>query len=287
MTSAKQFSLRRALRHCGDRISASFEGAASGAIDAVVAGRALLGAGISDVRRYPEKYVSAERIAGGWRLSGVLSWVSGWGLHAALTVAAVDPTTRTVVTALVPVDDRLESTPIALSAVTGSRTERVRLTDVVVPDEHVIATDSIDQWRRADVDVASDARPHHFGLARTVLDELAASADPLAVEVAAAWGPRVALIRSRAYDLADAALEVGGAPYRREERLALKVESTEALGTLTRALVIARSGHGLAADDTAQLYARSALFVAVQGQNADVRRAQLAHLVDLAGNAPA
>ena len=56
-----------------------------------------------------------------------------------------------------------------------------------------------------------------------------------------------------------------------------KLRRAEALGTLTRALVAARSGHGIAAGDTAQLHARSALFVLVQGQSAAVREAQLAH----------
>ena len=37
-------------------------------------------------------------------------------------------------------------------------------------------------------------------------------------------------------------------------------------------------GHGIAGDDTAQLYARFALFLLVQGQTADVRAAQLALL---------
>jgi hypothetical protein len=41
---------------------------------------------------------------------------------------------------------------------------------------------------------------------------------------------------------------------------------------------VARSGRGITLDDTAQLHARSALFLLVQGQSADVREAQLARL---------
>src|SRR6185369_13844165 len=94
--------------------------------------------------------------------------------------------------------------------------------------------------------------------------------------------PRIAQLRADAYGLADEALAAGGGRYRLHDRLALKVASGEALGVLTRALVVARSGHAVTGDDTAQLHARSALFVLVQGQTADVRDAQLRHLHSLA-----
>ncbi|MFE3280123.1 acyl-CoA dehydrogenase family protein [Nocardia sp. NPDC059239] len=247
--------------------------------DRVLRGRLLLGAGISDVRRYPDHYIRASRAPGGWTFTGTISWVSGWGLNAALTVAAVDPGTETVVTALVPVDEHTRSdTPLTLAAVAGSRTERVRLDEVFVPDEQVLSAHSLDHARLLDVGLASDARSHHFGLAETVLRELEAVTDPQARHVAQTWRPRVAAIRTRAYALADEAKAHGGGPHRLDERLATKVASGEALSTLTRALLIARSGRGLGRDDTAQLHARSALFVLVQGHSADVRRAQLAAL---------
>ncbi|WP_278265776.1 acyl-CoA dehydrogenase family protein [Nocardia sp. AG03] len=245
----------------------------------ILRGELLLGAGVSDVRRYPEHYVEARVVAGGWVFDGTVSWVSGWGLNAALTVAAVEPGSETVVTALVPVSDRTHSAgPLALGAVAGSRTARVRLDAVFVPDENVLATQSLEAARHADIGTASDARAHHFGLAEAVLTELEQTADPLAVEVAARWRPRVAEIRATAYALADEATAAGGGPHRLDERLATKVASGDALSTITRALLVARSGRGFSGDDTAQLHARSALFVLIQGQTADVRRAQLTHL---------
>jgi hypothetical protein len=239
-------------------------------------GEVLFGAGISDVRRCPGRFIAAQRTGAGWTFSGVLSWVSGWGLNSVLTIAAVQPDTQTVVTALVPVDERTRATPLDLSVAGGSHTVRVVLDDVVVPDEHVISTRTLEDWRIGDIAVASDARPHHFGIAQTVLDELRHDSHPLAPQVAQTWAPRVEQIRSDAYGLADEAVAAGGGPYRLDERLATKVASADALSVLTRALLAARAGHGLGHDDTAQLHARSALFVLVQGQNDDVRRAQLA-----------
>jgi len=245
----------------------------------VLRGEILLGAGISDVRRYPDHHIAATRVPGGWTFDGTISWVSGWGLSSALTVAAVERATETVVTALVVVGDRTRvAAPLRLAAVAGSRTERVRLDEVFVPDEQVLSAKTLAQTRFEDLGTASDARGHHFGLAATVLDELARSPHPLAHAVADTWRPRVAQTRARAYALSDEAAAVGGGPHRIDERLATKVASGEALSTLTRALVVARSGRGLADDDTAQLHARSALFVLVQGQSADVRHAQLTHL---------
>ncbi|MFC9872519.1 acyl-CoA dehydrogenase family protein [Nocardia salmonicida] len=245
----------------------------------ILRGELLLGAGVSDVRRFPDHYVAARKAANGWIFDGTLSWVSGWGLNSALTVAAVEPDTETVVTALVPVGERTRSAgPLELGAVAGSRTARVHLDEVFVPDENVLTTQSLDEARFADTGTASDARAHHFGLAETILTELEHSTVPLAADVAATWRPRVADIRSTAYALADEATAAGGGPHRLDERLATKVASGEALSAISRALLITRSGRGLGGDDTAQLHARSVLFVLVQGQTADVRRAQLAAL---------
>jgi alkylation response protein AidB-like acyl-CoA dehydrogenase len=258
------------------------DGPGPGLFGRVVRGELMLGAAISDVRRYPDRFVAATRAPGGWTFAGTVSWVTGWGLNSALTVAAVEPDTDTVVTALVPITGRLRATPVHLSAVGGSRTDRVLIDRVIVPDEHELGTVSNEQRRHDDLGTASDARPHHFGLARTVLRELEESTRAPARAVAAAWRPRIAEIRSRAYQLADEAAAAGGGRHRLDERLATKVASGEALSTITRALLVARSGRGLAGDDTAQLYARSALFVLVLGQSADVRDAQLSELAQLA-----
>ncbi|MDR6317592.1 acyl-CoA dehydrogenase family protein [Actinoplanes couchii] len=240
----------------------------------IVRGQELVGAAVSDVRRYPERFIKAARTPDGWIFDGQVSWVSGWGLNRSLAVAAVDPAQDSVITALVPVTPRMVASPLRLSAVTGSHTWRVLLDGVVVPEEHVLSVQDLASWRAADLAHSSDAKPHHFGLAAAVLRELDASADPLARDVAAAWRPRIERLRADAYRLTDS----GGAL---DLRLRIKIDIGEALGTVTRALVAARSGRGLADDDVAQLHARSALFLLVQGQSAVVREAQLKHFSDI------
>lgn len=125
--------------------------------------------------------------------------MSGWGLSQALTVAGVEPGTETVVTALVEIGERTRrAEPLRLAVLDGSRTERVHLDDVHVPDELVIGHKPLEQTRFDDLAVASDARGHHFGLAGTVLRELGEHPDPLVRSVAIAWRPRVAAIRKPA-----------------------------------------------------------------------------------------
>ncbi|WP_182263002.1 acyl-CoA dehydrogenase family protein [Rhodococcus sp. UFZ-B548] len=243
----------------------------------ILRGRLLTGAAISDVRRYPDHFIAATRESAGWTFSGTVSWVSGWGLNTVLMVAAVESSTRTVVTALVPISARIRSADLELSAVAGSRTERVTLSEVFVPQENVISKVPLSQYRTSDLSTASDARPHHFGLAERVLGELE-QAHPFSREVADLWRPRIAQLRADAYALSDAAKGTGNERHRIDERLAAKVAMGEALVTLTHALVIARAGRGIVRDNTAQLYARAALFVLVQGQTAEVRDAQLSHL---------
>ncbi|NRI64195.1 acyl-CoA dehydrogenase [Rhodococcus sp. MS16] len=246
----------------------------------ILRGRLLTGAAISDVRRYPDHFIAATRESAGWTFSGTISWVSGWGLNTVLMVAAVESSTRTVVTALVPINERVQSSDLELSAVAGSRTERVTLSEVFVPEAHVISRVPLSKYRTTDFSTASDARPHHFGLADRVLGELE-QAHPTSRELADLWRPRIAQLRTDAYALSDAAKSTGNERHRIDERLAAKVAMGEALVTLTHALVIARAGRGIVRDNTAQLYARTALFVLVQGQTAEVRDAQLSHLAQI------
>jgi hypothetical protein len=244
----------------------------------VLAGRVLLGAAISDVRRFPHSFIAATRTGDCWTFSGTISWVSGWGLNTVLVVAAVEVSTQTVVTAFVPIGDRVRACHLELGAVGGSRTERVTLDGVVVPASDVILTQSLTDWRKEDLATAGDTRPQYFGLAATVLEELDEARHPGARRVARVWRPRIDALRADAYALADEATAAADERHRITERVATKVSTGEALAVITRALVVARSGRGITLDDTAQLHARSALFLLVQGQSADVRDAQLARL---------
>ncbi|WP_435131038.1 acyl-CoA dehydrogenase family protein [Actinacidiphila sp. bgisy144] len=247
-------------------------------VEPVLRGEVLIGAALSDVRRYPTGHLTARRTRDGWALNGTVSWFSGWGLSEAAILAAVDPESEDVVLALIPIDEHFRATPLELQAVTGSRTERVRVLDAVVPDASVLAVKPLADWRHDDISTAGNAGPQFFGLGRRILDEIAD--EPHGGGVADAWLPYLRSLRARAYELADAALDGGDPDASLPARLSLKVRAREALTTLSRALVVARAGRGLPADDTAQLHARAALFLQVQGQTRTERAAQLDSIAD-------
>lgn len=249
---------------------------------AILRGEILAGAGVSDVRRFPDRYIAAERVPGGWRFSGTISWVSGWGLNAVLVVAAVEASSRTVVLALLRVGERTRAVPLDLRAVSGSLTQGVILDDAFVDEENVLDVVPLHRWQERDRALASDAGPHTFALASAVLDELRSEPHPLAQAVLSTWEGRVAQLREDAYGLAGLAARTAPLAHV-DERVAVKVAIGEALTALTKSLVVVRSGRAIVSEDTAQLHARNALFVLVQGQTTYVKDAQLARLAAAGG----
>ncbi|SNT00000.1 Acyl-CoA dehydrogenase [Rhodococcoides kyotonense] len=249
----------------------------------VLRGEILTGTAISDVRHYPERYISATAVAGGWAIDGTVSWVSGWGVNEFLTVAAIDPATETRLLVLVDVTDtRVKAEKLPLVVATGSRTWRVTFDAVFVPESDVVTRGPISDWDTKDRNIISDVRAQAFGVARAIFDELRASSNPKAVAVQSAWEPRFAHYRASAYGLSDRAGADPKGPQYFEERLALKVETLRSLSEISRALVISRAGSGIVGTDTAQLHARSVLFLQIQSQNSESRAAQLEDIAALA-----
>jgi len=215
-------------------------------IDGLLRGRVFAGAALSDVRHYPKRFIAADRVSGGWRFRGTVSWASGWGLNEVLLTAGVDSERAQVVLALVPISERIVATPLELAALGGSRTVRLDLRDVVVEDALVLGVEPLAQWRAQDDQTAIDAKSHLFGLAGTVLAELRNESHALARNAAATWTPRIEELRSRAYTLADAALaDATDTSGLYSERLDVRVQTGEALSAVSKALLVARAGRSL------------------------------------------
>jgi hypothetical protein len=249
---------------------------------AALRGEILLGAGLSDLRGFPRRYISARRVPGGWVLDGTISWVSGWGLNDALTVAAVEAESATVVMGILPVGQHTVGYELDLPSVRGSRTWRVELRGAPVPDAEVFSTEPWEKWNLADQAKTGDAHSGLFGLTFRLLDELGDSPDAQARAVATAWAPQVTRVRDDAYRLSDEARASKTPGHLAAERGQLKLAALDTVESLSRALLVSRAGRGLTASDSAQLHARAALFLRVQSQTSTARSRQLRQLADLA-----
>lgn len=263
----------------GRVIDAAAQGRAAGPLcQAVLAGEVLLGAGLSDIRAFPRRYVDATRTEGGWLFNGTLSWATGWGLNDVFAIGAVEAASATAVVGLAPIDLHMRANQLELHSLGGSHTVRLALEGVFVADDEVIDSMPLANWLARDQSQASNAGPHYFGAALAMLDELRNADHPLVGDLLASWEPRVAQLREAAYGLADAVpldQPLAGV----ERRAATKAQTGNALMALAQALVVVRAGRAIAGDNTAQLHARNVLFLLIQGQTANVKDAQMASLL--------
>jgi hypothetical protein len=120
----------------------------------------------------------------------------------------------------------------------------------------------------------TNASPAVFGIAYAALALL--DGVPEAADTVRSLRTRLDEVRERAYALWDHPV-----PHERiEERLTLKTRSFDLMRAATTAAIVAGGGRSLALGSRAQRLAREGMFLLVQGQTAEVRRAHLSHLAD-------
>ncbi|GAA3291036.1 acyl-CoA dehydrogenase family protein [Streptomyces cinereospinus] len=232
-------------------------------------GELLSGVAYAHLRAFPRTPVRVVRERGGWRFDGTVPWYTGWGLNDVMLLAGVTDAGE----ALFAFTEAREqpglraSPPMRLVALTAARTVALELDGLWLPEEAVALRTLYERWAAEDRPKTVTASPAVFGVAEAalaLLDE--GTAGPLRT--------RLAEVRDRAYALADEA-----APHAHlDERLALRLRSFEVLGAATTAAVVAGGGRATALTSTAQRLAREGMFLLVQGQTAESRRAHLAAL---------
>lgn len=240
-------------------------------LPALCAGTTQAGVAFSHLRS--ERVVMpATRLDGGWRLSGVAPWCTGWGLLDLVLVGATTPDDE-VLFALVPLaegDTMIPGPPLHLAAMGGTRTFPLHLNSYVVADDDVVLSAPRAKWATADAAAGANVQPSSFGITLAALGELAAL-DPASAEVLSA---RLEAVRLRAYELADD-VPAGDAI---DERLRLRAEALSLGVSVTSALVAAVGGRAMTGDHPAQRWAREATFHLVFAQTKAARAASLAHL---------
>jgi alkylation response protein AidB-like acyl-CoA dehydrogenase len=116
-------------------------------------GKEICGVGFSHLRRSGPPKVQAIRTADGFRINGVLPWISAWSLLDSFILGAtVDG--GNVIFCYLPIKEYrnslFASTPLALSTMTASETVQVSLTDINLPSRYVLAEHSSDYMTRED-----------------------------------------------------------------------------------------------------------------------------------------
>ncbi|MER6126833.1 acyl-CoA dehydrogenase family protein [Streptomyces sp. NPDC001795] len=234
-------------------------------------GELLSGVAYAHLRAYPRIPVRVTRERGGWRFDGTVPWYTGWGLNDVMLLAGVTDADE----ALFAFTEAREqpglraSAPMRLAALTASRTVSLELDGLWLPEETVALRAPYEQWAASDRPKTVNASPAVFGItdaALGLLDE--ATAAPLRA--------RIDEVRRRAYALADHPV-----PHENlDERLELRTRAYEVMRVATTAAVVAGGGRAMALTSRAQRLAREGMFLLVQGQTAESRRA---HLNALAG----
>jgi alkylation response protein AidB-like acyl-CoA dehydrogenase len=229
-------------------------------------GELLAGIAYAHIRAFPRRPVRAAPERGGWRFDGTVPWYTGWGLNDVMLLAGVTDG-GDVVFAFTEAREQPglhPSEPMRLAALTAARTVSLELDGLWLPDESVLLRAPYERWSAADRTKTVSASPAVFGIAEaalTLLDE----------DIAAPLRTRLDEVRRRAYALADHPVP----DEHLEERLALRTQSYEVMRTTTIAAVVAGGGRATLLTSRAQRLARESLFLLVQGQTEESRRAHL------------
>lgn len=234
-------------------------------------GELLSGVAYAHLRRYPQVPVRAVPRRGGWRFHGTVPWYTGWGLNDVMLLAGVTDADEVVFgfTEARQQSGLRASAPMRLAALTAARTVSLQLDGLWVPDDAVALHAPYESWAASDRPKPTNASPAVFGVAESALSLLEQD-DP----TTKALRLRLDKVRRQAYALAD-----HPAPHEHmEERLALKTKAFDLMRTATTAAVVAGGGRAIDLDSRAQRLAREAMFLLVQGQTPEVRRAHLASL---------
>ncbi|WP_190199900.1 acyl-CoA dehydrogenase family protein [Streptomyces djakartensis] len=237
-------------------------------------GELLAGIAYAHVRAFPRVPVRAAADRGGWRFEGKVPWYTGWGLNDVMLLAGVTDTAEVV---FVVVGAREQpgmrpSAPMRLAALSAARTVSLELDGLWAPQESVVLRASQEEFALVDLPRAANTSPAVFGVAAAALDLVARARE--GDEPARSLRARLDQVRREAYALADHPVPHETVP----ERLAVKTRAYDVMRAATTAAIVAGGGRSMALDSRAQRLAREGMFLLVQGQTADARRAHLGAL---------
>ena len=247
-------------------------------------GRYLGAVAFAHLRRPGTPDPIAERVHGGWSITGRLDWVTSWDIADVMLVmvrASGDYADKIVCCFLAAGRDPAYLTgmhveePLKLLAMSGTHTRPIMFDAVKVPDTNVAALMDFDEWSRADALKTVDANPACFGVIRGAVQELHEIGDrrqdAQLLDLVETLSARARDLRRRAY----AAVDTSGPA---DERVALRAQALHFAVETATAVVTARAGAAMYSGCSAERRVREAMFLQVQAQTARTRAASLSLL---------
>ena len=236
-------------------------------------GRLLAGTAFAHVRRAGPPAVTATPVDGGWRIEGHAPWATSWGIADWFTIAAVSDE-GDLVWSLVPGHgpQGVTATPLALPVFGATGTVALDFDGCVVPDDRVIAVESVEAWRRADRRHGSIGQPAVLGVAERAQRLLAGHADDLVASTSGALAEQLRQCWEVDTDLVTA---LGRGDDVIAEASDHRASCLDLARRATTALLCAVGGRGMDLGHPAQRLAREADFYVIQAQTADGRAATL------------
>ncbi|MDM7325663.1 MAG: acyl-CoA dehydrogenase family protein [Thermosynechococcus sp. Uc] len=241
----------------------------------LVKGQVLIGVSFSHLRHNPVD-LQAQPTSKGYRLQGMLPWLSGFQ-HMTMFVAAAPLPDQRILFALMPFINAQQasggilhlSLPLPLAAVPSTQTVQAEVVNWLVPPEDVVGISGADWIALRDRQqlLRSSAAP--MGCARASLQILAERADAknLYHHFRDRW--------HRLYDQIQGELENLNPPYHAQLRAAaihLAIQTSQAA-------LIASGGSALVLSHTVQRLYREAMLYTVSGLNAPLRHALMEGLL--------
>ncbi len=250
-------------------------------LDGLRSGGYLGAVAFAHLRRPGAANPVAERVHGGWSITGKLDWVTSWDIADVMLVmvrGSGDYANKVVCMYLAAGRDPAYLTgmhvhePLRLLAMSGTHTRPITFEGTMVPDTNVAALIDFEEWSRGDSKRTVDVNPASFGIIRGAVQELAEIAsrrqDAQLELLVNSLSERTRELRRRAY----AAIDSDGPA---AERVLLRAQALRMAVDAATAVVTARAGAAMYSGCSAERRVREAMFLQVQAQTAQTREASL------------
>lgn len=244
-------------------------------------GTLLAATAFAHVRRLGPPNPVALRTSNGWQVRGQLDWVTSWDIAdvVQMMVRGQGPDADRYLCFLLPTNEEIAGLsadpPLRLLAMGGTHTRPVRLDDVHIHQDQVIAVLDADSWHTQDAQRTAHASPAIFGLIRAGIAELESIAESSrqphqVLEILEQATGDCRELRCDAY----AGIDSGDVtPEGIERALILRAASLDLAVQVATSVITQRAGAAMRTGCSAERRLRETMFLQVQAQTAATRHA--------------